>query len=243
MRERPPGRARDAPDLAAPRVPALAGRTRGDRAALAARPRRRHLRRRRVRRHRAVHDSRSRARRSERRRSRRAFHEINLRTYVHRGGRDPGVWFFSLDAPAVWPSRARASGTGCRTSTPTSTLDERDGAGIDYRSHRRRSAARLHRALPARRGRWRPPPPARSSSSWPSATCCIRRPGAGCAPPASTTRRTRCSRRSRRRRADADHRRRAAAGRLRGAASAGPLRARGRRRDPRPRAHPIAPPP
>jgi uncharacterized protein YqjF (DUF2071 family) len=27
-----------------------------------------------------------------------AFHEINLRTYVHRNGRDPGVWFFSLDA-------------------------------------------------------------------------------------------------------------------------------------------------
>lgn len=27
-----------------------------------------------------------------------AFHEVNLRTYVHRGGRDPGVWFFSLDA-------------------------------------------------------------------------------------------------------------------------------------------------
>ena len=27
-----------------------------------------------------------------------AFDELNLRTYVHRGGRDPGVWFFSLDA-------------------------------------------------------------------------------------------------------------------------------------------------
>jgi uncharacterized protein YqjF (DUF2071 family) len=27
-----------------------------------------------------------------------AFHELNLRTYVHRNGRDPGVWFFSLDA-------------------------------------------------------------------------------------------------------------------------------------------------
>jgi hypothetical protein len=27
-----------------------------------------------------------------------AFHELNLRTYVHRGGREPGVWFFSLDA-------------------------------------------------------------------------------------------------------------------------------------------------
>ena len=27
-----------------------------------------------------------------------SFHEINVRTYVHRNGRDPGVWFFSLDA-------------------------------------------------------------------------------------------------------------------------------------------------
>ena len=26
------------------------------------------------------------------------FHETNVRTYVHRDGRDPGVWFFSLDA-------------------------------------------------------------------------------------------------------------------------------------------------
>lgn len=26
------------------------------------------------------------------------FHETNVRTYVHNGGRDPGVWFFSLDA-------------------------------------------------------------------------------------------------------------------------------------------------
>jgi uncharacterized protein YqjF (DUF2071 family) len=37
------------------------------------------------------------------------FHELNLRTYVHRGGRDPGVWFFSLDAAsrlAVWGARA-----------------------------------------------------------------------------------------------------------------------------------------
>jgi uncharacterized protein YqjF (DUF2071 family) len=27
-----------------------------------------------------------------------SFLELNLRTYVHRRGRDPGVWFFSLDA-------------------------------------------------------------------------------------------------------------------------------------------------
>jgi uncharacterized protein YqjF (DUF2071 family) len=26
------------------------------------------------------------------------FHETNVRAYVHREGRDPGVWFFSLDA-------------------------------------------------------------------------------------------------------------------------------------------------
>jgi hypothetical protein len=27
-----------------------------------------------------------------------SFHEVNVRTYVHRAGREPGVWFFSLDA-------------------------------------------------------------------------------------------------------------------------------------------------
>ena len=37
------------------------------------------------------------------------FHETNVRTYVHAGGRDPGVWFFSLDASsalAVMAARA-----------------------------------------------------------------------------------------------------------------------------------------
>lgn len=36
------------------------------------------------------------------------FHELNLRTYVHLDGRDPGVWFFTLDAssmPAVAAAR------------------------------------------------------------------------------------------------------------------------------------------
>jgi uncharacterized protein YqjF (DUF2071 family) len=27
-----------------------------------------------------------------------SFHETNVRTYIHCAGRDPGVWFFSLDA-------------------------------------------------------------------------------------------------------------------------------------------------
>lgn len=30
-----------------------------------------------------------------------SFHEINVRTYVHLDGRDPGVWFFSLDASSA----------------------------------------------------------------------------------------------------------------------------------------------
>ena len=37
-----------------------------------------------------------------------SFHETNVRTYVHRDGEDPGVWFFSLDAAnrlAVWIAR------------------------------------------------------------------------------------------------------------------------------------------
>ncbi len=37
-----------------------------------------------------------------------AYHEVNVRTYVHRKGADPGVWFFSLDAssgPAAMAAR------------------------------------------------------------------------------------------------------------------------------------------
>lgn len=34
------------------------------------------------------------------------FHEINVRTYVHRAGRYPGVWFFSLDAANALAVRA-----------------------------------------------------------------------------------------------------------------------------------------
>jgi uncharacterized protein len=37
------------------------------------------------------------------------FHELNVRTYVHQEGRNPGVWFFSLDAAklvAVLAARA-----------------------------------------------------------------------------------------------------------------------------------------
>jgi hypothetical protein len=65
-----------------------------------------------------------------------SFHEVNVRTYVHHRGRDPGVWFLSLDAAnpiavvvarSVWKlpyhfARMRL---------------ERDGEAIRYRSDRR----------------------------------------------------------------------------------------------------------
>jgi uncharacterized protein YqjF (DUF2071 family) len=35
-----------------------------------------------------------------------AFHETNVRTYVHAGGKDPGVWFYSLDAASSLAVRA-----------------------------------------------------------------------------------------------------------------------------------------
>jgi len=39
-----------------------------------------------------------------------SFHEVNVRTYVHRHGRDPGVWFFSLDASSsIAVAAARAA--------------------------------------------------------------------------------------------------------------------------------------
>ena len=39
-----------------------------------------------------------------------SFHEVNVRTYVHHQGRDPGVWFFSLDASsAIAVTAARAT--------------------------------------------------------------------------------------------------------------------------------------
>jgi hypothetical protein len=65
-----------------------------------------------------------------------AFHEVNVRTYVHRAGRDPGVWFFSLDAAnplAVLAARALWRLPYHRARM---RLD-RDGRGVRYASERR----------------------------------------------------------------------------------------------------------
>lgn len=64
----------------------------------------------------------------------RDFHEVNLRTYVHLEGQDPGVWFFSLDAAstlAVLGARA-----GFHLPYWRGRIDRRDhegGARSDYR--------------------------------------------------------------------------------------------------------------
>lgn len=68
------------------------------------------------------------------------FHETNVRTYVHRAGRDPGVWFFSLEAAsavAVWVARTfwRLPYHHARMSL---TRDAASGA-IAYASTRRRA--------------------------------------------------------------------------------------------------------
>ncbi|MCB8933219.1 MAG: DUF2071 domain-containing protein [Chthonomonadaceae bacterium] len=64
-----------------------------------------------------------------------AFPETNVRTYVHRNGRDPGVWFFSLEA-ARW--------LACRFARATFGLNyrharmqvSREGDRITYRGRR-----------------------------------------------------------------------------------------------------------
>jgi uncharacterized protein YqjF (DUF2071 family) len=68
-----------------------------------------------------------------------AFHELNLRTYVHRAGRDPGVWFFSLDAA----SRLAVAGARFAYGLPyfhaRMRMDVAGGEGtpvVDYSSRR-----------------------------------------------------------------------------------------------------------
>lgn len=64
------------------------------------------------------------------------FHELNVRTYVHRQGRDPGVLFFSLDAAsrfAVWSARL----TYKLPYYPADMTMSRGPYGISFTSRRR----------------------------------------------------------------------------------------------------------
>jgi uncharacterized protein YqjF (DUF2071 family) len=65
------------------------------------------------------------------------FHETNVRTYVHCAGRDPGVWFFSLDAAnPVAVALARAFFLLPYYHARMSLTLEPDSGTISYASHR-----------------------------------------------------------------------------------------------------------
>jgi uncharacterized protein YqjF (DUF2071 family) len=71
-----------------------------------------------------------------------AFPEVNVRTYVHCDGRDPGVWFLSLDAAN--PVAVLAARTFWRLPYHWARMRvRRDGKWILY------SSARRHRPAPA----------------------------------------------------------------------------------------------
>ncbi|WP_242516104.1 YqjF family protein [Sorangium cellulosum] len=64
------------------------------------------------------------------------FHELNVRTYVHRGGRDPGVWFFSLDAAKALAVLVARAGWHLPYHHASMDLETRGGE-VHYRSERR----------------------------------------------------------------------------------------------------------
>jgi uncharacterized protein YqjF (DUF2071 family) len=66
----------------------------------------------------------------------RHFHELNVRTYVHYQGRDPGVWFFSLDAASSLAVIGARAGFHLPYYRATMDLDM-TGAQVHYRSRRR----------------------------------------------------------------------------------------------------------
>lgn len=71
-----------------------------------------------------------------------AFHEANLRTYVHRGCRDPGVWFFSLEAASRLAVTAARVGYHLPYFHARMSMEISDGPSaphgttIDYRCRR-----------------------------------------------------------------------------------------------------------
>ena len=63
------------------------------------------------------------------------FPETNVRTYVHYQGRDPGVWFFSLDAAKLLAVTLARCGWGLNYHWAQMSV-RRDGSRIAYRSRR-----------------------------------------------------------------------------------------------------------
>lgn len=65
-----------------------------------------------------------------------AFPETNVRTYVHRNGKEPGVWFFSLDA-LRWLACAYARWIFSLPYHCARMAVEEEAGQIHYRSHRK----------------------------------------------------------------------------------------------------------
>lgn len=63
------------------------------------------------------------------------FHETNVRTYVHREGKEPGVWFFSLDAANRLAVKLARAWFRLPYHFDTMAL-KREGPWISYRSER-----------------------------------------------------------------------------------------------------------
>lgn len=63
------------------------------------------------------------------------FHELNVRTYVHYKGRDPGVWFFSLDAAATIAVLIARAGWSLPYFRASMRLDI-SGSDVHYKSRR-----------------------------------------------------------------------------------------------------------
>jgi uncharacterized protein YqjF (DUF2071 family) len=85
-----------------------------------------------------------------------AFHEINLRTYVRFQGRDPGVWFFSLDAASALAVAGARLGYGLPYHRARMKL-ELAGDTVRYESRRRSGGATFT-------GRYAPRGPVRNAA-------------------------------------------------------------------------------
>ena len=68
------------------------------------------------------------------------FLETNVRTYVHRGGRDPGVWFFSLEANHWLAVKAARAAWHLNYHLSRMTF-EKTGDVFRYSGHRRAGPA------------------------------------------------------------------------------------------------------
>jgi uncharacterized protein YqjF (DUF2071 family) len=69
-----------------------------------------------------------------------AFPETNVRTYVHRDGQQPGVWFFSLDA-ARWLACRFARSRFALPYFHASMSATRQGSNLRYQSDRKEAPA------------------------------------------------------------------------------------------------------